>query len=116
MAGSVVVRSNRIAECKRLFAGAVRDARHKAALDCQALSRQNIVSMGAVDTGNLLNSQEAVPEAGDGTSETRSNAEYSGFVHDGTRFMAARPFLRLAADAVLPGYVAAMGDVERRLR
>lgn len=115
MQATIEVRLNRIEDVRRRFAAAVRDARHKAAFDCQAESQRNIVAMGAVDTGNLLNSQTAEPDAGPDYSETRSGAEYSGFVHDGTRSMPARPFLRLAADRVRPGYVAALEQIERGL-
>lgn len=70
----------------------------KIATDIQARAQQNIRDMGAVDTGFMLGSGEVRVE-GD-TIIVIFNAEYSGFVHEGTRYVGARPFLRKAVEDV----------------
>jgi HK97 gp10 family phage protein len=49
-----------------------------------------------VDTGRLRSSIETTVRPLEGT--VRTNVEYAHFVHDGTRNMRARPFMRDAAD------------------
>ena len=76
----------------------------KVAEDLQAKAMQNIQAMGAIDTGNLLNSGEVLVE--DGRIIVIFNAEYSFWVHQGTRRMAGRPYLLKALEDVrngLPG-------------
>lgn len=70
----------------------------KIANDLQAAAMQNIQAMGAVDTGNLLNSGEVVIEGS--TIVVIFNADYSAYIHEGTRRMAARPFLRKAMEDI----------------
>ena len=75
--------------------------------DLKAKAMQNIQAMGAIDTGNLLNSGQVIVE--DGRIIVIFNADYSFWVHSGTRRMAGRPFLLKAAEDVRNGLPAGMG-------
>jgi HK97 gp10 family phage protein len=46
-----------------------------------------------VDTGNLRSSIR-LDLLSNGEAEVSANTEYAGYVHDGTRYVPARPFLR----------------------
>lgn len=50
-----------------------------------------------VDTGHLRRS--ITTEIGDLEADIGSNVEYAGYVHDGTRYQSAQPFLETAANA-----------------
>ena len=55
-----------------------------------------------VDTGHLQRSIQL--RVGSTRAVIRSNANYSGYVEFGTRFMAAQPYLRPALDEVQPEF------------
>lgn len=76
---------------------------HKGAMDILAHSQREV----PVDTGNLKNSGHV--DTGNLTATIAYGAEYAVYVHEGTRRMAARPFLRSAFDSVAP-------EIERALR
>ncbi len=64
--------------------------------DIERRTKENIVLMEAVDTGNMLNSA-----AYDGNGNMRVTADYAAAVHDGHElangnFVPGRPFLRKA--------------------
>jgi hypothetical protein len=71
------------------------------AAEIEARTKDNIVLMGAVDTGNMLNSTGHLPTDGTKPAEVYVDAEYSGHVHEGHHtadggFVEGRPFLRNA--------------------
>lgn len=84
----------------------------KAANDIKAQAQ----TMVPVDTGNLKNSitVDAAPGAQRATVGTA--VEYAPYVEYGTRHMAAQAFLMPAANRVRPSFIAAMKQLEARLR
>lgn len=62
----------------------------------EAKAKVNVVAMDAVDTGNMLNAIHS--KVGSSDAEVISPAPYSIYVHEGTRYMSARPFLRKALE------------------
>jgi HK97 gp10 family phage protein len=87
----------------------------KAAYDLERGTKAQIQAMGAVDTGNMLNSV-STDISGDGrfgamSAEVGPTADYSIYVHEGTSRMAGRPFLSTAFDAMLPGFEGAVGKL-----
>ena len=114
----------------------------KATLEVEAWTKTEIVAMGAVDTGHLLNSvHSAITGPLDG--EVRVGANYARFVHDGHFYMNAprnvagykfgeylpaelwglfpgrvryappRPFLKNAVEIVKPMFVRAIASLIR---
>jgi HK97 gp10 family phage protein len=75
----------------------------KAAYDIEAHAKTVV----PVDTGNLKNSIQTSVE-GDLTAIVGTHVEYAPYVEYGTRRMAAKPYLGPAAEAVRPGFEAAM--------
>jgi HK97 gp10 family phage protein len=75
----------------------------KAAMDILSDSHQRVpVKTGHLKaTGNVQNTGPARAEIG-------YDADYAQFVEQGTRHMAAQPFLRPAFDRVVPLFLAAM--------
>lgn len=63
-----------------------------------------------VDTGNLKNNKTINTGAG-GKGFVHWHAEYTGFVHNGTRYMAGRPFIEQAVQQVWPLFQAAMKEL-----
>ncbi len=59
-----------------------------------------------VDTGELQSSESA--ESDDATLTLRATAGHAIYVHQGARGRPARPFLREAVEAGLPGVIAAI--------
>lgn len=87
-------------------------ALRKTALDIEADAKSLIVSMDAVDTGDMLNSVSTTI-SGDGrsgtmTAEIGPTADYAIYVHEGTSVMPGRPFLALAYDRRVPAYTDAL--------
>lgn len=68
----------------------------------------------AMDTGALASSIQVAPERGS-TYVVFTNQEYAAHLEFGTVKMAPRPFFGPAASRALPGFVDAIGDLERRL-
>jgi HK97 gp10 family phage protein len=75
----------------------------KAAMDIQAGSMRET----PVDTGFLRNSH-ALHRIALAHYRITVGAHYAIYVHEGTRYMAGRPFLRTAADRVRPVFRAAI--------
>lgn len=78
----------------------------KTAHDIEAHAKQTV----PVDTGNLKNSIQAEMES-DLTAVVSVGADYGIYVEMGTHKMAARPFMVPAAEAVKPGFEAAMKKI-----
>jgi len=112
----------------------------KTTFDLQAAAQQNIVAMGAVDLGALLNSGYSMTSKGSDYSAAESAARsanptaeilsevdrpgklqgivaflvlYAIYVHDGARGRSGRPFLALAAEALRNPFFNAMKDVAK---
>ena len=88
------------------------------ALQMEAEAKTNIVSMGAVDTGNMLGStgiieQSALSATVAVGAEYGPHVEY-GTVHD-TYSIAPRPFWRRAKETVTPAFRAAAETLLRDL-
>lgn len=100
------VRVNNIPDIKkRMHTNANRIVR-KATFDIEAGSKMR----APVDTGNLVNSIQAAmlaPLHG----RIRVGADYGVYVHEGTRFMPARPFMRTTFELIVPQFVMAMRKV-----
>ncbi len=75
----------------------------KAAHDVQSQAK----SRAAVDTGAMRNSI-STQMSGPLSATIGPSASYAVYLEGGTRYMAARPFMGPAADAVEPAFIAAM--------
>lgn len=69
----------------------------------------------AIDTGNLANSIQT-RKTGQGSAVVEVGAEYGLPLELGTRKMAARPFMRPAADRGWPKFLEALKQLEARLK
>ena len=103
----VVVKADRSSEVAREVEATARKIVEKAARDIEANASANVVTMGAVDTGNLLNSIAAEQLTPD-RWRVFAGADYAAYVNYGTTFMGARPFFTQAVDRVRPTFRAAM--------
>jgi len=84
--------------------GKVEDAVGETVFDLEGEIKRNIVDVGAVDTGLMLNSTQGTHN---GDSGDVSNAtDYWPVINYGGRGRAARPFVEPAVDAVRPRHVA----------
>lgn len=83
------------------------DAVAKAAHDIEAGAKANIVSLGLIDTGNMLNSVRAM-QVGPLHWRVEVGAFYGIFHELGTVRLPARPFLFPAAEAVSGAFLQAM--------
>lgn len=100
---SVNVRITNIAQIKSAFGRApflmtknLNAAIYKSILTIQRASMQNT----PVDTGRLRASHYT--QIGNLKGEVGTNTNYDLFVHEGTRFMKSRPYLRKAVEAENP--------------
>jgi HK97 gp10 family phage protein len=66
-----------------------------------------------VDTGTLRGSINVSVEEGGLAATVGTNVAYAPYVEYGTRRMAAKPYLRPAADEVRPHFEAAMREIAR---
>lgn len=82
------------------------DAVKKAVRDSAAEFTRLAQRKAPVDTGNLQR-EIRMGKASDGgfTVEVDANADYSGYVEYGTRFMRAQPFMQPALDEEQPKFV-----------
>lgn len=88
----------------------------KATSDLSAATKANIVEMGAVDTGNMVNTTRGESSGLEG--QVTVPADYAVYVHEGHRIVAwghdtgryapPRPFLRRAIDEIRPVFYAAL--------
>lgn len=93
----------------KLQAG-LRAAVQKAVFDATAQAKVR----APVDTGALRNSITGAM-TGDTSGEVTTGVEYAVHQEYGTVKMAAHPFMHPAADAVMPGFVAAVKQVAEGL-
>jgi hypothetical protein len=79
----------------------------------QRAARQNVTAVGAVDTGFLRSSitRESQRTSQGAVSEVGPEAYYGGFVENGTRFMAGRPYLLPAALDAEPMFEQALDSI-----
>lgn len=89
----------------------------KAGSDLQAEMQAQIVGMGAVDTGAMLNSVDLTLTLGgeSARAEVGPTVNYAHYVHDGTYRMAGRPYADAAAQIVAPNFVASVLEIGRGL-
>lgn len=85
----------------------------KGAHDIVRLAQQ-LVAANSVETGHLEHSIGVTFEDNGLTAVVGPTVDYARYVEFGTRDMDAEPFMRPAADAVLPGVNAALLHLLRR--
>jgi HK97 gp10 family phage protein len=100
----IVVKSNRLPQMPALIRAAVIPEVSKATLDVEAKSK----ALVPVKTGTLRRSIHSVFENGGLTGLVGPSVLYGKFVEFGTRRMGARPYMRPAAEQVLPTFVDAV--------
>ena len=71
-------------------------------LQMEAEAKQNIVAMGAVDTGYMLGSVGIIEQSALSVTVAVGAEEYPVYVEYGTSKMEARPFWRRARETVAP--------------
>ena len=71
-------------------------------LQMEAEAKQNIVAMGAVDTGYMLGSVGIIEQSALSVTVAVGAEEYPFYVEYGTSKMEARPFWRRARETVAP--------------
>lgn len=101
---TVRVVSNRLPQISAAIRPDVVAEVSKATLDVEARAK----AKAPVKTGTLRRSIHSVFSNGGLTGIVGPSVEYGKFVEFGTRRMGARPFMRPAAEAVLPGFAAAV--------
>jgi hypothetical protein len=98
------------------FPGVVSTIIRKTTLDVYAKSQITVPvrkDQRKVKGGALKNSGQVETEEFEGT--VSYNIYYSVYVHEGTRFMTARPFLENAKNDTLPAMIAAFSSLESRM-
>lgn len=73
-------------------------------LQMEAEAKQNIVAMGAVDTGYMLGSVGIIEQSALSVTVAVGAEEYPVYVEYGTSKMEARPFWRRARETVTPQF------------
>jgi HK97 gp10 family phage protein len=101
---TVVVKSNRLPEMPAEVRQAVVAEVKRASYDVEAKAKERV----PVKTGTLRRSIHAVFENGGLTGLIGPSVLYGKFVELGTRHMAARPYMRPAAEQVLPRFADAL--------
>jgi len=102
---SVTIQSNRLGALAAAVPGKTRALVARTVLDLEAQEKQTIVAVGAVDTGELLNSVQGTL-TGDTSGEVTVGAAHGRFVNDGTVRMPARPFVEPSVDVIRPQFAA----------
>lgn len=101
---TVRIVSNRLPQMPAQIRAAVVQEVSKATLDVEAKAK----ALTPVKTGTLRRSIHSVFENGGLTGLVGPSAFYGKYIEFGVRNRAARPFMRPAAEAVLPGFTAAV--------
>lgn len=101
---TVRVVSNRLPQLSSAIRPAVAAEVKKATLEIEAQAK----AKAPVRTGTLRRSIHSVFSNGDLTGTVGPSVEYGRYVEFGTRHRGARPFMRPAAEAVLPGFAQAV--------
>jgi HK97 gp10 family phage protein len=109
---TVRIVSNRLPEISAAIRPAVVAEVQRATFDVEARAK----ALTPVRTGTLRRSIHSVFSNGGLTGIIGPSVLYGKFVEFGTRRMGARPFMRPAAAAVLPGFAAAVARALRGLR
>ena len=109
---TVRVVSNRLPAISAQIRPLVTDEVKRATLDIEARAKART----PVLTGTLRRSIASVFENGGLTGRVGPSVFYSRFVEFGTKRMAARPYMRPAAEAVLPKFAEAIKRVLRGLK
>ena len=73
-------------------------------LQMEAEAKQNIVAMGAVDTGYMLGSVGIIEQSALSVTVAVGAEEYPFYVEYGTSKMEARPFWRRARETITPQF------------
>ena len=73
-------------------------------LQMEAEAKQNIVAMGAIDTGYMLGSVGIIEQSALSVTVAVGAEEYPFYVEYGTSKMEARPFWRRARETVTPQF------------
>jgi len=108
---SVRVVSNKLPGLPGQLKGDVRDDVKRAAFEVEALGK----AKAPVKTGTLRRSIHSEFSDDGMKAIVGPSVSYSAFVEFGTRRMAARPYMRPAAEAVLPHYVDRLKITLKRL-
>lgn len=101
---TVVVKSDRLPEISAAIRPAVVGEVKRATFDVEAKAKAKV----PVRTGTLRRSIHSVFQNGGLTGLVGPSVLYGKFVEFGTRHSAARPFMRPAANQVLPGFASAV--------
>lgn len=109
---TIVVKSNRLPAYSAAIRPAVAGEVKKATFDIEAKAK----AKAPVKTGTLRRSIHSVFSNGGLTGVVGPSVEYGKFLEWGTRHMAARPFMRPAAEAVLPKFAQAVARALKGLR
>lgn len=109
---TVVVKSNRLPQISAAIRPAVVQEVQKATYDVEAQAK----AKAAVKTGTLRRSIHSVFSNGGLTGLVGPSVLYGKFVEFGTRRMGARPYMRPAAEAVLPKFADAVARALKGLR
>lgn len=99
----IAIKITNLAEIRRAFAMSpvlMTRELNKAIKKSIILVQRSSMQRTPVDTGRLRSSHDTTFEPLKGTVST--NTEYDTFVHEGTRFMKGRPFMRQAVEQANP--------------
>ena len=107
----IEIRFNRFPQMAEKVHDAVSDIVRKTALDVEGQAKIFV----PVDTGALKNSIDVQME-GDLTAVIAPHTEYAAFIEFGTSKMAAQPYMTPAAEEARPAYIAALTQLEARLK
>lgn len=107
------IRDNRIPGIITRFPDAVSAVVKKTAFDIKDAAQANLVAQDAVDTGRLWGSIE--PEIEEFSATIAPHTEYDAYVELGTYKMAARPYMRPAADMHSPKFTAAIDAIVKAM-
>jgi HK97 gp10 family phage protein len=99
----IVVQHNNFPSIAAAAAGKIAQCVQKAVRDVEGQAK----AKAAVDTGAMKSSIAGVM-TGQYSGEVAPHVEYAIYVEFGTRFMAAQPFMRPAADAVRGPFTSCM--------
>lgn len=109
---TVVVKSNRLPQISAAIRPTVVREVSKAAFDIEAKAK----AKAPVRTGTLRRSIHSVFASGGLSAVVGPSVLYGKFVEFGTRRMGARPYMRPAAEAVLPKFAASVARALKGLR
>lgn len=118
IAVQIVKNFDRLPELEAAFPRVVNDILRKTTFDVYAESQITVPvrkDQRKVRGGNLKNSGQVDYDAGSKEGTVSYSTYYVVYVHEGTRYMMARPFLKNAYDDKVADMVTAFRSLERRL-